>query len=78
MQYKNKSDCLTQIGEIHIKSRKTEDELGKRQFEVNRNRQSADFEVPAPSLEDGGAVSKREYLRHQKQKQTTTCRGACD
>jgi hypothetical protein len=29
-------------------------------------------------LEDGGAVSKREYLRDQRQKQTTTCRGACD
>jgi hypothetical protein len=48
------------------------------EFEVNRNRQSTDFEFPLPSLEDGGAVSKREYLWHQRRKQTTTCRGACD
>jgi hypothetical protein len=38
---------------------------------IHVNSQSADFEFPAPSLEDGGAVSKREYLRHQRRKQTT-------
>jgi hypothetical protein len=69
---------LSQRGRVKIQSIAVKKDGDLNQFEVNRNRQSTDFEFPAPSLEDGGAVSKREYLRHQSRKQTTTCRGTCD